>query len=262
VQGQGTCSGKVTASLSVAGPTVTGIFPSNVATPQHDLILEGLHFGSLPGQVLLHLTNYNGQSLDLPLNVISQWMDTAVAVNIPFVPGLLKQQATLTLITQCGASTTWNIEFTPLNDIALILFDRITCSTSIGASVSDECQNWGGTRFPPECALALGGGIPTWGLMQNSTGYFGFHASGWGGGNSGHDEFWPSPPLKNGWVFDSLQNFGWYNLGGGSQESHDGLVNTSDPTTPRLDVNWHVDACGVVDYGGDIQIIGPADTPY
>jgi hypothetical protein len=102
--------------------------------------------------------------------------------------------------------------------------------------VSDQCQNWGGTNYPDECFQ-----IPLGGTETGPTGYFGFHASGWGPGNSGNDQFWPSPPLENGWVFESLQNFGWYNLGSGSQETIAG-VNTSDPTTPRLGVNWHVDA--------------------
>jgi hypothetical protein len=139
-QGQGTCSGKVTASLSVAGPTVTSVFPFSVIKPLGGVILQGQHFGNLPGQFLIHLTNYKGQSIDLPLEGV-QWGDTFVAGTIPYIDGVLKQTATFTVLTGCGASTTWQATFTPITEEVLVPFARLTCSTSIGASVSDQCQN-------------------------------------------------------------------------------------------------------------------------
>lgn len=252
---------KVTTNVSVAGPTVTGIFPLNVATPQHELILEGQHFGSLPGQVLLHLTNYTGTPVDLPLNVIGQWMDTAVAVNIPPVSGVLKQQATLTVITQCGASTTWGTEFTPSNDTALIPYDRITCSISPqGFDASDECQQMGGTNYPPECILA-GYGLSLIGLMPAPTGYGAYHSSGWGGGSSGYDQFWPSPSLKNQWVYSHADPGTYVDDEAGGQVTGAG-VNASDPTKPVVGINWNVNACGEVGYAADITITGPLGVPY
>jgi hypothetical protein len=254
-QGQGTCSGASTFGLNVYGPTVTSVYPLSVIKPLGAVILLGQHFGSLPGQFLIHVTNYKGQSIDLPLDGV-QWGDTFVSGTIPPMSGVLKQQAIFTVIARCGAWTAWEATFNPLTSWVQIAFEQVTCSTSIGAGPSDRCQNWGNTNYPFECWVN-----PTYEVAPGEpNSYYGFHASGWGGGNSGYDQFWPSPPLKNDWGYDSY-TLDWYDLGGGSNQTVTG-VNTSNPAAPVLSVNWHVDACGVVEYGGVIFITGPANVPY
>jgi hypothetical protein len=253
-QGQGTCSGTSTINLSVAGPTVTSVFPFSVIKPLGGVILQGQHFGSLPGQFLINLTGASG-NISQPLEGV-QWGDTFVAGSIPMITGVLKQTATFTIVTQCGASTTWDATFTPLNDEALIPWQRIPCSISIGFGVSDSCQTMGGHNFPFECNPA---GPPFLTLPSSSIDYQGWHASGWGGGSSGYDQFWPSPSLKNDWVFDSWYIY-WDNFGGGSYVN--ASMNSSNPATPVVGVDWHADACGLAAYDGSIYINGPSGVPY
>jgi hypothetical protein len=257
-QGQGTCSGTITTSLSVLGPTVTSVYPFSVIKPLGGVILQGQHFGSLPGQIWIHLTDYRGNPINLQLEGI-QWGDTFVAGSIPYIDGVLKQTATFTIVTQCGASTTWEATFTPIIDVlVLIPWERLACSISIGLGVSDSCQTSGGNHWPIECGL---GGPPfTTGVPPGDL--QGWHASGWGGGSSGYDRFWPSPPLQNGWVYDNdTYTISWYDLGGGSYLLVTG-VNTSNSATPVLGANWHADACGLVEYSGDMYITGPHGVPY
>jgi hypothetical protein len=58
------------------------------------------------------------------------------------------QDVTLTVFAQRGAaSNDLSVHFTATRDP----FTRITCSTSVGAGNSDQCQDWGQDNWPLEC---------------------------------------------------------------------------------------------------------------
>lgn len=200
-----TCTGKASETLQVAaGPwiTSTSFFSlGSQITPGVIMLVYGQFFGDVPGQVWIHLKDYQGNAHDYQLLYTdTHWSDTFVAGQIPDISGVLNQQATLTVVAQCGAvSNATTVNFTPNIDVADLAdhTDRLECSISTGASVSDRCLGWGGEHWPEEC------GWGNWGLAKGNP-LGGYHASGWGfHGNGGNDRFWVTTPLQNGWALDS-----------------------------------------------------------
>lgn len=253
-QGATNCTGNVVAHLQVLGPVITSIFPFSRITPGGGVILSGNNFGSLPGQILIKFQN---QLIGTPLQNI-QWGNTFAAGTIPSgITGVTDQDVTLTLIAQCGAvSNELSVPFTATRDLAAIPFTRITCSTSVGAGNSDQCQDWGQDNWPLEC-----GCCPSFGLQKGSTGFYGYHASGWGfSGETGNDRFWPSPVLQNGWVLSSVSSLSGDKIGNGSFANE---APTSPGTnSPNVSVSWKADNCGVIFYWGDMTITGPAGVAF
>ena len=253
-QGETKCNGNVTTHLHVLGPVITSIFPFSNITPGGAVILLGQNFGNLPGQILIKFQN---QLIGTSLENI-QWGNTFAAGTIPQgITGVPDQEVTLMVFAQCGAaSNELSAHFTATRDMAAIPFPRITCSTSVGAGNSDQCQNWGQDNWPAEC-----GCCPTFGLQKGPTGFYGYHASGWGfSGETGNDQFWPSPVLQNGWVLSSVSGLAWDKIGGGSYANE----SSSQPGTnaPNVSVNWKADNCEVIFYWGNMNIIGPAGVAY
>ena len=253
-QGATKCTGTVTRKLQVLGPVITSIFPFSRITPGGSVILLGQNFGNLPGQILIKFQN---QLIGTPLENI-QWGNTFAAGTIPSdITGVTDQQVTLTVFAQCGAaSNDLSVHFTAARDMAAIPLPRITCSTSVGAGNSDQCQNWGQDNWPAEC-----GCCPNFGLQKGPTGFYGYHASGWGfSGETGNDQFWPLPMLQNGWVLSSVSGLSWDKIGNGSYANE----SASQPGTsaPNVSVNWKADNCGVIFYWGDMYINGPAGVAY
>jgi hypothetical protein len=252
-QGQGNCTGAVTASLHVLGPAITSIFPFSVIKPGGGVIIAGQNFGDLPGQILMKFQN---QLVGVPLQNI-QWGDTFASGTIPQgISGQPDQQVVFTVVAQCGAvSNEWSAMFTAARDIAALPFGRIDCSTSVGAGNSDQCQDWGQNNQPTECFQ-----FHTFGLQPGATGFYGYHASGWGfSGESGNDQFWAT--LNNSWVLDSITGLSGTRVGNGSDANE---WNPSQPGTPnpKLTVLWHADNCGIILYWGDMMITGPRGLPY
>lgn len=197
-KGQGNCAGTASATLQVVGPSITGMLLGSQVTPDGWVIVQGENFGNLPGKLLMHYKTFSGQQVDVSLLSL-QWGDTFASGMIPFFGGAVDQPVTFTVEAQCGAqSNAWSANFTAFRDVQLTAWNRINCSTYPGASVSDECQGWGGRNFPEECGLALWGAGPG---PNPTDGFEAYHASGWGfSGNSGNDQF--SANLNNGWVLD------------------------------------------------------------
>jgi len=254
-RGEANCKGNVATHLHVVGPVITSIFPFSKITPGGGVILQGQNFGSLPGQILIKFQN---QLIGTPLENI-QWGNTFAAGTIPQgITGVTDQEVTLTVFAQCGAaSNDLAVHFTATRDMAAIPLPRITCSTSVGAGNSDQCQNWGQDNWPLEC-----GSGPSFGLQKGPTGFYGYHASGWGfSGETGNDQFWPLPVLQNGWVLSSVSGLSWDRVGGGSNAQE-----TSSPppgtSAPDLAVGWKADNCGVIFYWGDMYITGPAGVAF
>jgi hypothetical protein len=121
---------------------------------------------------------------------------------------------------------------------------------------SDACQNIGQRNFPLEC-----GGLPPVGTASPATGFSGYHASGWGGGETGTDGFYTPFNLKNGWVVDYVTGLSWGKWGNGSYAAESG-ASPFGATNPGVNVNWKSDACGYIAYSGDIYITGPLAVPY
>jgi hypothetical protein len=177
------CKGKASATVQVAaGPwiTSTSFFSLGAQiTPGAVILLYGQNFGDTPGQVWIHLKDYQGNaSHHQLLYTDTHWSDTFVAGTIPEITKVLNQQATLTVVAQCGAvSNAAAVEFTANLDVADLAqhTDRLACSISPGAGVSDQCMNWGGSHWPPEC-----GAWPGQGGTLMDPGLGGYHASGWG----------------------------------------------------------------------------------
>jgi hypothetical protein len=109
--GGSTCPGVASETVQVAaGPWITsmltlGFFFSIDATPGALVILQGENFGNVPGQVWIHLKDYQGHNSDHQLSIApNDWGDTFVAGIIPSISGVLDQQATFTVVAQCAAS--------------------------------------------------------------------------------------------------------------------------------------------------------------
>jgi len=255
-EGQGNCTGVVSASLQVLGPTITPIFPFSVIKPGGAVILQGQNFGNLPGQILINLPSLH-QFTGIPLINI-QWGDTFAAGTIPEgITGVPDQVASFTVVTQCGAvSNSWAAQFTATRAAPVALpFDQISC-LSFNIGNSDQCQNLGQSNFPLECFS-----LPPTGTGGQPTGFYGYHASGWGGGETGTDAFSTPFDLKNGWVVDYVTDLSSYKIGNGSYATK-ASASPSGATNPQVNVNWKADACGLIDYGGDIYVTGPLGLPY
>ena len=82
-----------------------GFFFSFDATPGALVILQGENFGNVPGQAWIHLER-DGKPADYQLEVTpNDWGDTFVAGIVPSISGVLDQQATFTVVAQCGATS-------------------------------------------------------------------------------------------------------------------------------------------------------------
>lgn len=255
-QGQGNCHGIVKANLQVVGPTITSILPFSVIKPGGGVILQGQNFGNLPGQILINIPSLH-RFTGIPLQNI-QWGNTFAAGTIPAaISGVPDQQVTFTVVAKCGAvSNSLPEQFTATRDTQLLPFSSIQCWPGVLAG-NDACQGLGQPGWPPECGFLNG----TFGLGQSPTGFWGYHVSGWGSGESATDGFYVNFALKNGWAFNSVENFGWAYVGGGSKAALDWNTSTPGDTSPKVYVDWHADACGLIDYSGDIQITGPKGVP-
>jgi hypothetical protein len=106
-----------------AGPwiTSTSFFSlGSQITPGAVILLYGQNFGDMPGQVWIHLKDWQTQQpVDRQLlDTQNHWSDTFVAGQIPDISGVLNQQATLTVVAQCGAvSNAATVEFTANLDV-------------------------------------------------------------------------------------------------------------------------------------------------
>jgi hypothetical protein len=137
-----TCTGKASKTVQIAAgpsPTITsmftlGFFFSSDATPGALIILQGENFGDLPGQVWIHLKDYQGNASDhLLLDTQKYWHDTFVAGIVPDITGVLDQQATVTVVAQCGAvGNAQTVNFTADRDVADLAqhTDLLECSIS------------------------------------------------------------------------------------------------------------------------------------
>jgi hypothetical protein len=135
-----TCTGKASKTVQIAAgpsPTITsmftlGFFFSSDATPGALIILQGENFGDLPGQVWIHLKDYQGNASDhLLLDTQKYWHDTFVAGIVPDITGVLDQQATVTVVAQCGAvGNAQTVNFTADRDVADLAqhTDLLECS--------------------------------------------------------------------------------------------------------------------------------------
>jgi hypothetical protein len=254
-----------------------GLFFSSDAAPGALVILQGENFGDVPGQVWIHLKDWQGNTADYQLlDTQNHWGDTFVAGIVPSISRVLDQEVSFTVVAQCGATSnaSWG-NFTAARDFVDLAYAAVPpdqwapwydCSMSSGVSDHDACQAQGSTNFPPECAQ----NFPGWGLAPGSLGNLaGYHDSGIGfKGNDGTDQFWLDGPLQNGWALWSTSAEVTTQVSAAGQ-STGGQVSvnsfqTSDPGTsnPRLGILYHVNNCGAIFYTGHMIITGPTGVPF
>ncbi len=154
------CPGAASATVQVAaGPWITsmftlGFFFSFDASPGALVILQGENFGDIPGQAWIHLKDWQGKPADYQLSDTQKyWGDTFVAGTIPSISGVLDQQATFTVVAQCGAtSNAPAASFAAARDFVDLAYAAVPpdqwapwydCSMSSGVSDHDECQDRG-----------------------------------------------------------------------------------------------------------------------
>jgi hypothetical protein len=251
-------------------PSVSSIFPFSQITPGGGVILLGSNFGNNPGQFEVFLTNYQGTAVVYQLQDLT-WGDSAVSGVIPdYAFEVMNQTALFFVVTQCGFAI-YPAQFTANTSYNLVSTDRIGCWSGVGLGASDRCNNSGGTNYPAECGhFSLFGDAPI------STGFGGYHASGWGGGSPPQgsafplgiaaDYFWAE--LNNDWVFEGLipdaSDF-QFTVGIAGNGGFAGLwwISSSGTNFPEVQVNWHAAACGQVEYySSQMLILGPTLVPY
>jgi hypothetical protein len=247
-------------------------------------------FGPVPGQILIHLTDYMGNPLVLPLTQ-NFWSDGSVGGNIPPPPpagsfplggasppvpttfpmiyGVESQTATFEVVTWCGKSSAesgplLSAAFTPFMDIEPLQWFYITCSMTSHNS-GDGCQNQGGQNWPSECEWPEGLSPVGTGTPPASTiGFFANHYSGWGGGNHGTDTF--VAHLINHWSVDAVAGFTVNPMHvDGSYDNSSGMwANLSFAPSPQNSwtVQWRQDACSLLVYSGLVSVTGPIGVPF
>jgi hypothetical protein len=152
-----TCTGKVSKTLQVAGGpwiTSTSFFSlGSQITPGAIMLIYGQFFGDMPGQVWIHLKDYQGNDSNHQLLYTdTHWSNTFVAGQIPDISKVLNQQATLTVVAKCGAvSNAATVDFTANIDVVDLAYSApmnswgFSCSMSTGVTDHDECEDKGGT---------------------------------------------------------------------------------------------------------------------
>jgi hypothetical protein len=245
-------------------PTISQM-PLNNVTPGGQVIFTGSGFGRRPGTAWIALQTFTGQNTQwFQLQIESgSWQPSLVVADIPSgLSNFMPQTASFQIVTQSqSASNATLLPFRPALDFADVDANRISCSMTAN-SPSDMCQSNGRSNFPVECGATL----PGFGYTPPSLGFGGYHASGWqvfaGNNDTGTDTFSLFSPLVNGWTTAGY-DFSAGSLSGAGTFAEllnpPTLASTSDP--PSWSVLWNVEACNLVEYGGDIYAQGPRGVP-
>lgn len=278
--------GQLLAACTLAPPpSAQSFILGSAIRPGGAVIIQGTNFfGPVQGQVLIHLTNYLGQPLVLPLQ-ITAWGDTFAAGIIPPAPpagvppweslvpviyGVESQTATFEIVTWCGQSSTasgplLSAAFTPFMDIEPLPWFYISCSRTSNHN-GDWCQNTGGHNWPSECEWPAVGLAPlgTGPIPANTIGFLAGHNSGWGGGNSGTDTF--VAHLINQWSVEAIAGFNYDPMHvDGSYDNSSGMwarLSFSPSPQNNWTVTWRQDACSLLTYSGFVSVMGPIGVPY
>ena len=226
----------------------------------------------MPGQAWIHLVTYDGKPANYPLEVApNDWGDTFVAGTIPRnISRVLDQQAGFNVVAQCGAAsnTVWGsfIAARDVVDLAYVgdppptgthWYRWFQCTMS-AAPGSNQCENSGSDDWPNECGETGGFGEAGFGNLA------GYHAVAWSpNGHPGHDDFWITDALLNGWVLLSTSADWTTQVNYGGQVSVDpGWTSAPGDSKPALQVNWYVNACSAIFYSGHMFITGPIGVPF
>jgi hypothetical protein len=273
-----TCTGKASRTMQVVAgpkPTITSMFTLgfffSYATPGALVILQGENFGNLPGQAWIHLKKLDDTPADYQLVLAhpNDWGDTFVAGTIPSIPGVLDQQATFTVVAQCGGtSNTVSGSFVAARDVVDLAYvgdppaggnhwyPWFQCAMS-AAPGGNQCENSGADDWPNECGVAA--------FSEAGFGNLdAYHAVAWSpNGHPGHDDFWINDALLNGWVLLSTSADWTTQVNSGGQVSVDsGWTSAPGTSNPHLQVNWYVNSCSAIFYSGHMFITGPLGVPY
>jgi hypothetical protein len=241
-------------------PGAQTISPFSTIQPGGFVVVLGQNFGPAPGQLLITLTDFNGNLISTPLKIDS-WSDTDVTGTIPLITGVEQQTAWFSVTNLCGVnSATAEIDPLPATFYPNLVMETAVLSSEIPCSMTsrnsgDSCQNIGGMQIPSEC---LNAGLTfSFGTAPASffvTGFTGLHMSGWGNGNHGTDSF--SLHLHSGWGLHAIDGF----IGGGAYGGD--YTNLVGLTSQAWGVQWGEQSCDALQYSGQVTIIGPQGVPY
>jgi hypothetical protein len=272
------CGGQATVTLPVINLTgyiralycaaygcnpIISLMPFSNVTPGGQVIIQGSGFGNQPGTLRIVLQSFYNQLIyDVPV-AASDWNSNLVIATIPSgIQSVIAQNASFQVITAgSSSSNAFFLPFRPTIEMFEVPASQITCSMT-KHSASDSCQFIGGTNDPVECALP-GTGLPSVGTAPPVNGYAGYHGSGWQlftATDSGTDTF--NISLKNGWVNAGGATFESASSDGSSYANLAAPISNAPLPNWSWQVNWNVDACGMVGYDGAINIMGPAGVPY
>jgi hypothetical protein len=255
--------------------------------PGSTIVIFGANFFFVPGQILIHLTDYLGNPLVLPLTQ-NFWSDGSVGGNIPppppagsFAPGnplpppgtifgVEVQTALFEVVTWCGQSGTASgplvsATFTPFMDIEPLPSNFITCSMTSNNS-GDSCQGQGGQNWSAECGPPFFGWVlgPFYTVALPFNAFFANHYSGWGPGNHGTDTF-VVVPLANQWSVEAIIGFTVDPMHvDGSPDNSSGMwakLSSASPPQNSWTVQWRQDACSLLAYSGLVSVTGPIGVP-
>jgi len=221
-------------------PNITGIFTSPVSLlrPEEWAVITGSSFGSNLGTVTITLPS--GKKTYL---VVREWYNTLIWVEVPPFTGEKDGTASIQVETAGKiASNKVNVDFEATRDIVQLPKNLVQANCADFGGCDDVC-------------------------MDEDTTFSAFHHTRCCvSGDSGTDTFKITTPLKNGWVFKNYTFDTWYKYHGKA-----GVTNYTGEGSPTMEISVNWSTSGpfandqwerLVDYWGDVYIIGPKGVPY
>ncbi|HWX67570.1 MAG TPA: hypothetical protein VNZ27_14210 [Rhodanobacter sp.] len=247
----------------VTGPPHITFGPTDIS-PNSFFYVLGTDFGDQAGTISIHFPKGPSTTdLSVPIGQpSSQWWYpglTGGTVNSALA-GVVEQTVDITITTKDGKkSNAWQATFHPRMVAAHLPQSRVMVAACSDGAHMNSCNHIGDESG--ECPF----GFATEGIPPPASNSFGGHHHGCFGisSDNGTDVF--SASLKNGWTFESLENFGSTTL-----NSSNGVASTPQtvPTLAgvssiKMSVNWHIGATGgYVGYQGDLTITGPKGVSF
>lgn len=265
--------GAVYCAINGCNPTISAM-PLSLPEPGNTVIFQGSGFGFTAGTAWMVLQSYSGSQKRVQLGIEpGYWQPGVVVATITSqIGGVVDQTATFQIVTAGGSgSNGYNVPFVAWRDYGDIDATRIGCSMTKNTG-SDGCQFNGGTNFnqPFECVWGIGLSLSGTADLGPATGFWGNHLSGWqltaGANDAGVDTFFLTSPLQNGWLLD---NADISSVGASDNHTFINILNppnlyfggpTANPSSWQI--GWNVDACGILSYTGEFNIIGPIGVPF
>ena len=247
----------------IAGPPQITFGPSDISPGSFFYVL-GTDFGNQAGTINIHFPKGPSTTdVSVPIGQpSSQWwypgltggtVDSALA-------GVVEQTVDITITTQDGKkSNAWQSNFHPRMVAAHLPQANVMVASCSDGAHMNSCNHVGDESG--ECPF----GFATEGIPPPASNSFGGHHHGCFGisSDTGTDVF--SASLKNGWTFESLQNFSstTINSSNGVASTPQTVPALAGASSIKISVSWHIGATGgFVGYEGDLTITGPKGVSF